>query len=190
MPLIYTGPADIVDQMVEVYRGAVPADLASTDRQLDDAIAIAEIMTLAEGQAMGWAREAHLGTSHGIWTDQHGRDRDTTRAAGETDDSFRSRLRTSPRAVIEESIEEAIAAVIATTGAVGSAAAFYLVAIPVTHGAFCGTDAWCDADSRVTPTGTRVTIALIPAALGIRAAVLEALRSKMPAGHAFGVEEF
>lgn len=190
MPLIYTGPADIRDQLVQIYRGAVPSDLAADDRNLDEAYAIAEVMLLAEGEAMGWAREARLGTSHGIWTDQHGRDRGLSRQGGELDDQFIARLQTSPKAVIEQSLRDAIAAVIASTGATGPDAAFYLVAVPVTHGAFADTDAWCDADSRVTPHQIRITIAIVPAALNIKAGVLDAMRSKMPAGHAFGVEEW
>lgn len=190
MPLDYTGTPDIRAQLIQIYRGAVPADLASDDRDLDEAYALAEMMMLAEGEAMGWARETRLSTSHGIWTDQHGRDRGLSRQAGEDDPTFIARLRTSPKAITEQSIRDAIAAVIAATGATGDDAKFYLVAVPVTHGAFCTTDAWCSADSRVTPTKVRVTIALIPAALGIRSGVLDAMRSKIPAGHAFGVEEF
>lgn len=190
MPLDYTGPADVLAQLIQLYRGAVSADLASDDRGLDDAHALAGMMLLAEGEAMGWAREARLGTSHGIWTDQHGRDRGLSRQSGEEDDQFIARLRTSPKAITEQALRDAIQAVIDSTGATGDDAKFFLVAIPLTHGAFCTVDAWCSADSRVTPTSVRVTVALIPAALSIRSGVLDAMRSKMPAGHAFLVEEF
>lgn len=190
MPLLYSGAPDIVEQLVQIYRGSVSSDIASDNRDLDEAYALAEMMAVAEGQAMSWARDTRLSTSQGIWTNQHARDRGLSRQGGEDDDTLIARLRTSPQAITEAALREAIAAVIAATGATGSAAVFYLVAVPVTHGAFCTTDMWCSADSRYTPTSVRMTIAIVPAALNIKAGVLDAMRSKMPAGHVARVEEY
>lgn len=187
MPLTYTGPADIVAKLEKVYRGAMPGDLASVDRDLDDAAVIAEMAALGEGQAIGWAREARLSTSHGIWLDQHARDKDMYRRLGEGDQSLIDRLKTGPEAVIFSAVYAAIAEVITAADPI---AVFYLVRIPVDLGAFADTDCWCDVDSRVTPTRTRMTIALIPDAIfdQVSAAVLDAMRAKMPAGRLFRVE--
>src|SRR5262245_48598910 len=111
MPLIYTGPPDVVDKMLQLYRGALPADLASEDRDLDDGHAIAEVMAAAEGQAASWTRETRLSTSHGIWTDQHARDRGLSRQGGETDDHLIPRLQKAPQAITEESLQEAVDAI-------------------------------------------------------------------------------
>lgn len=190
MPIIYTGAPNIIAKLEELYRASVPGDIASSDRRLDEARALAEMMATAEGEAMGFAREARLSTSHGIWTDEHARGRGLARQGDESDASLIERLRTSPRALTEDAIYAAVAAIIATTGATGPAAAFYILRIPIDIGAFADTDCWCDAGSRVTSTRIRVTIALLPAALGVRAAVLDALRSKVATGHLYGVEEF
>lgn len=181
MPLIYTGPPDIVDGLLQLYRSSVPGDVASSARNLDEANALAEMAAVGEGQAVGWAREARLSNSHGIWTDQHAKDRGTSRQSDETDDELKGRLRTAPKAITEESIQDALDAI---------ADPAYLVAVPRTHGAFADSDGWCDADSRVTPHNVRCTVALIPASANAKPAALEALRSKVPAGHFYSVEEF
>jgi hypothetical protein len=182
------GTPDVIDKLVQVYRGAVPGDLASADRDLDDAHVFAEMAAVGEGQGFGWAREARLSTSHGLWTDQHARDRGLSRQGGEADPTLISRLKTGPKAVSFDPIFDAVAAIVL---AADPGAVFYLVRIPVDVGAFADTDCWCDADSRVTPIRPRITIALIPSSLdSIKSSVLDALRSKMPAGHSYSVEEF
>lgn len=187
MPLTYTGAPNIIDKLMRVYRGAVPADVASQNRALDEARVFAEMVALAEGEGAGWAREARLSTSHGLWTDQHARDRGLGRGGGESDTTLIARLKSGPKAVTYDPIYQAILGIIRASSAT---AIFYLIRIPVDLGAFSDADCWCDADSRVTPTHMRVTVALIPASLGLRKAVLDAMRSKMPVGHAYNVEEF
>lgn len=188
MPLLYTGPADIIERIVSTYRGALPGDIASTARTADEAYAIANMVALSvEGDGFGMAREARLSTSHGIWTDQHAVDRGTRRQEDEDDPALIERLKTAPKAVTYSAIYAAIDAVLKR---VDPAVVWYLIRIPVDLGAFADTDAWCDADSRVTHTRTRMTIAIIPVGLDMKAAVLDALREKMPAGHAYAVEEY
>jgi hypothetical protein len=188
MPLIYSGPPDVVADLIALYRGSLPGDIASQSRALDDAHVFAEIVALGEGTGAGWGREARLSTSHGFWLDQHAHDRGLSRQSGEADQTLIDRLKTGPKAVTLDPITEAVATIV--HGADPSAV-FYIVRIPVDLGAFADTDCWCDADSRVTPTRPRITIVLIPASLdGIKSSILDALRSKMPAGHGFGVEEF
>jgi hypothetical protein len=185
MPLIFTGPANVIDKLERVYRASMPMDMATS--QLDEARVFAEMVALAEGQGYGLARETRLSTSHGIWTDQHARDRALWRQSPEADAELIARLRRSPDAVTYQAVYDAIDLIVK---AVDATAVWYLIRIPVDAGAFADVDCWCDADSRVTPTRQRMTVALIPAPLGIRAGVLDALRSKMPVGHLYNVEEF
>src|SRR5262249_51234831 len=121
------------------------------------------------------------------WTDQHARDRGLSRQGGEVDQQLIPRLKKAPKAVTYSAIYAAIDAIVKSKS---STAVWFLIRIPLDFGAFADTDCWCDADSRVTGTPTRMPVALIPASLGIRKSVLDALRSKMPAGHAYNVEEF
>lgn len=185
--LVYNGPADIVAQFVKIYRGALPGDLASNARALDDAWVFAEMVAMGEGVGAGWGREARLSTSHSFWTDQHAADRGLARQGGESDAVLIARLRTGPAAITLAAITQVVAAVV---HAVSPFAPFYIVRVPVDVGAFADTACFCDADSRVTPTRPRITIALIPASLDvIKPALLDALRSKMPITHAYDVEE-
>lgn len=187
MPITFQGPVDIVEDLVEVYRGAVPPDIANASRRLDEAYTAAEIMSYAEGQISSWIHDSRISTARGIWLDHLAKDRGVYRQDGETDDQLRVRLRRGPRAVIYEAVLEAIQAVL---DAAGNGFIAYLIRVPVDQGAFVTTDCWCDVDSRVTPTRPRHLVALIPALANSRPAVLDALRAKVTAGTLYHVEEY
>lgn len=188
MPLLYTGSPDIIANLVKIYRGSSPGDIGSESRNLDDAEVFAEMAALGEGIGAGWGREARLSTSHGFWLDQHAHDRGLSRQSGEDDPTLIGRLKTGPKSVTYQPIFDAIESIVHSAD---PDASFYIVRIPVDNGAFADTDCWCDVDSRVTPIRPRITIVLIPSSLDfIKSSILDALRSKMPAGHGFGVEEF
>ena len=188
MPLIYTGPEDIVDHLYQVYRRTVPRDIASSSRSLDEAWVAANMVALGEGQVLDWGREAHIGTADGIWLDQHAKDHGLRRQTNELDAHLRIRLRSAPQAVTYNAIYQALSDVIT---AINPAALWYLLRIPIDVGAFCDIDCWCDADSRVTETRLRMLVLIIPASLdSYKGVLLDVLRSKVAAGTIYTVEEY
>lgn len=122
MPLVYTGPPDVVDRLMQIYRASVPGDLASQNRNLDEARAFAEMVALGEGTGFGWAREAQIHTSHSFWLDQHALDRDLSRQGGEDDPALRARLKTGPAALLRQVMLDAANAILAAAGVSGTAA--------------------------------------------------------------------
>lgn len=128
MPLVYTGPPDIVAKYVDIYRNAVPGDVASQNRNLDEARTFAEMVALGEGTGYGWSRDAHISTSHSFWLDQHALDRDLSRQGGEVDDVLRARLKTGPAALLRDVILDVANEALAAAGISGSAALLRLPA--------------------------------------------------------------
>lgn len=122
MPLVYTGPPDIVAKYVAIYRNSLPQDIASTARALDDARVFAEIVALGEGTGHGWAREARLSTSHGIWTDQHALDSGTSRQGGESDAALIARLKVGTTALLRQVLLDVANAILTSAGVAGTAA--------------------------------------------------------------------
>lgn len=158
MPLVYTGPPDVVDKYVQIYRNALPQDVASTARALDDARVFAEIVTMGEGTGHGWAREARLSTSHGIWTDQHALDHGTSRQGGEDDPALIARLKVGTTALLRQVLLDAANAILAAAGVAGTAALLELPRDAAHFGNYVamtgtgGTFAQAGTVSKFTPT--------------------------------------
>lgn len=187
MPITFIGPVDVVEDLVEIFRGAVPPDLAASDRDLDEAYMAAEVMACTEGQISSWLMDSRLGSSASFWLDQHARDRGVYRQDGEGDEQLIERLQRGPQAVIYDAV---LAGVQAVLDAAGSGFTGYIFRIPVDLGAFADVDCWCDVDSRVTPTRPRILVVIIPALANSKPAVLDVIRSKVTAGTLYLVEEY
>lgn len=157
MPLVYTGPPDVIDKLMRIYRGAVPADVASQNRNLDEARVFAEMVALGEGTGFGWAREAQIHTSHGLWLDQHGRDLNQPRQGGEADPALRARIRKGPDALLRSVMLDTANAILASAGVAGTAALLRLPADAAYVGSYApmtgtgGTFVQTGSASRFTP---------------------------------------
>lgn len=200
MPISFTGARDVYSDLLALLRSGLPGDVASTDRIAEDLKGSVDVLMLAEGQAASWAREARVGTAHGLWLDQHAKSLGTSRAAGETDDQLRARLRSAPDAVTPGAVLDGLQDVV-DAGAPGQLA--YLVEVPVDNGCFAGdgtTTTWAGfvapaaatagsppAD-RVVSTRRRHLVGIVP--FGLKAAAAEAIRQRRAAGRTFHVEEY
>jgi hypothetical protein len=164
---------------------AVPAYFRSTEREREDLHAIAAEMTFIDAAMSSWHRMTFIETAEGVWLDQHGRDRGVSRQAGESDVSYRTRLRTIDDAVTPASILAIANAVLAANGAAGSARllelprdALYLgVSTTEIRGCF-------NRGLRLMRTGAPLIIVILPAGTpaAVVAAVSDAVRLRKAAG--------
>lgn len=185
--------------MATLYRGGIPGDVGGIS---EAAAAVGEVMAWVDGIASGMVREARLSTSQGRYTDQHARDRGSSRQGGEVDRTLIERLRNPPDAITSGGILTAVSAIVTAAG--GSLDGVRLIRLP-SEGAYIAAlgaeptisstsgavRATLDRGARINPPGRqRVLVVLIPAGLGILAAVTDAVRATINAGHTFRVEEF
>lgn len=120
------------------------------------------------GAALAHARylnaQTLIGTASGPtattpdWLNQHARDRDTTRQAGESDAALRERLRTIPDALTRSALLDSANAILAAAGVTGTAALVELPRDAAWVGTYAGmsgtggTFAQVGTSSRFTPT--------------------------------------
>lgn len=100
---------------------AVPAYFRGTDRDREDLKAVAAALLLVDSTATDWLRNTYIETAEGVWLDQHGADRGVRRQGGESDASYRIRLRTIDDAVTRAALLDVADAVLAAAGVVGTA---------------------------------------------------------------------
>ncbi len=181
MPLVYTGPADIVVELKTLYRSGLSQDMASTARDDEDVEMFAEMMAMAGGEVAGLMRETQIATAGGAWLDQHARDRGLRRLLGETTEQLRTRLQLPPTAGTTSAILDAIK-IIAHLDEI------YLVELP-RQSMYCDREDTLDRGERMGG-GRGVVIALVPASAGIAASALVVVRTKISAGKIGQVEEY
>lgn len=116
--------------LYDFAEGALPSWITHPDPLLT---AAAKQIGAALAQARYLFAQALIGTSEGAtattpdWLNQHARDRNTSRQAGESDVALRERLRNIPDAVTRQALLDAADAILAAAGVSGTAA---LVELP------------------------------------------------------------
>lgn len=170
---------------------AVPGYFRTTERVREDMHAFAAEMTLIDAAMSSWHRMTYLETAEGVWLDQHGSDRGVARQGGESDDSYRARLRTIDDAVTPAAILAVVNAILAAAGVVGTAG---LVELP-RDGLYLGTSTtairgFLGRGRRMFRTGRPHIIVILPPGTpaDVVAAVSDAVRLKKAAGVVHHVE--
>lgn len=186
----FTLPTDIVDNLVEIYRGAVPQDVASQNRRLDEARSMAKIMASAETVVVDWARSIVISTAQGVALDALGDGEGLHRQGGETDDAYRPRLRTPPDAQTATAILASLQQVIDANGG----GDVFLVELP-RDGAYSSRGSGRGLSTlsrgrRMSGGVVRMVIALIPASADCLAACTDILRTKKSAAKDYLVQEY
>lgn len=172
---------DVIDDLVELYKGATPPDVTASEFGVDVAYTVATILAMAESEVARLAQGASLGTATGLFLDQHGNDRGLRRQPDEEDDQYRARLRTPPLAGTVSAILEALEAILGE-GVVA------IVELPK-HSVYLDRSMCMDRGRRMGG-GRGVVIVLIPASAGALASVTDAVRSKISAGKIWLVQEY
>lgn len=164
---------------------AVPAFFRTTERAREDLHAYAAEMMLIDAAMSSWHRMTFLEHAEGVWLDQHGRDRGVSRQAGESDTSYRLRLRTIEDAVTPASILAIANAVLAANGVAGSARLLELPRDALYLGTSTAAIRGCfNRGLRLMRTGAPLIIVILPAGTpaAVVAAVSDAVRIKKAAG--------
>lgn len=216
MPTTFNGSEDALLETETLYRSGIPADVAGID---EASRGVSEIMTWSGGAVLGMAREARISTAQGKYLDQHARDAGLARQADETDAALRERLRNPPEAITAGGILAAVSAIVLAAGGSLTNVRLiclpregaYIAALgaePAIASTVGRVRASLDRGARVNPPPetttarfstatsplpsgrTRIVVVLIPAGLGIVAAVEDAVRAIILAGHELRVEEF
>lgn len=104
--------ADVVEDLVSLYRASVPPDVSASPVGEDVAYSIAEGIARAEEEVSRLSAGSKLGTAVGSFMDLHLRDHGLRRQDGETDDQGRNRVRTPPQAITPAAILEAVNAIV------------------------------------------------------------------------------
>jgi len=171
-----------VDELQRVYQGAVPQDVA----QMDERVALAEVMALAEGAVAGWAREVRPSTAHGAYLEFLALGEGLFRQGDEVDISLRTRMATPPLAITPTDILTALQQIVDANGG----GTVYLQELP-RDSLYLNRQRCLNRGWRVGSAGhAHMVIALIPASADCRTACLDALRTKRAAGKNYSVEEY
>lgn len=182
MPLTYTGPADVVENLKIVFRAGLPQDMADVGRSDEDVEAFCEILALSENQLSGWIRQSSIATASGLWLDEHGKDRNVYRQSGEIDDPYRDRMIIPPTSGTSSSILEALQSLLNTD-------AVYLIELP-RQSCFLDRKMGFNRGHRMGG-GRGVVIALIPVGdIDSTPAVQDLLRARASAGKITQVETY
>ncbi len=184
MPLIYTGPPDVVEELKAVFRSGLPQDVASVARDDEDVEAFAEIMAMAEGALSGWIRQSQIRTATGMWLEEHGHDQGLRKQFGETDQHFRARLRLPPTAGTRDAIFGAISELLGL-----SEDQVIVVELP-RDAAYAGRSFCAGRGVRMGERRRQMVIVLIPASVGGLKSATDVLRTKVSAGKDYLVQEY
>jgi hypothetical protein len=174
--------SDVIEDLVKVYKGAVPKDITASPLGVDIAYTIATMLNFAEQESARLTRGAHLGTATGMFLTQHAKDRGLRAQGGETEDQLRERLRFPPAAGTVSAIIAAVKTIIADAGDV------FLIELP--KDAIYLNRSFCFNRGHRIGGGRGVVIALIPASANAKSSIVDALRSKVSAGKLWLVEEY
>lgn len=152
---------DDEQRLYDFAAGALPSWISHPDpflsasaKQMGAALALAQYLF---AQALLRSAEGATSTTPD-WLNQHARDRNTSRQAGESDDALRERLRTIPDALTRQAILDAANAILAAAGVAGAAALVELPRDAAWVGSYTalsgtgGTFAQSGTDSLFTPT--------------------------------------
>lgn len=127
---------------------ALPAWFTSDERNREELAGFAKLFGSALATVRYWFGQTLIGSAQGPapglpdWLNQHAIDRGTRRQANESTEALRERLQNTPDAVVRKALLDAVNAILAAEGIVGTAA---IVELP-RDGAFLG--------SYVSDTGT------------------------------------
>lgn len=181
----FSGSAGVQADLVEIYRKSVPQDIASDNRDLDEAYAFGAIFGAAESVVADWTRQIRLGTATGAGLNQQTKDRGLRRQAGESDDTLRQRDILPPEAGTAPAILRALQAIVDVNGG----GTVFLKQLP-RDGAYCSRSFCLDRGERISGGVVRMVIALIPASANCLSACTDALRAKVSAAKAYLVQEY
>ncbi len=175
----YSIDVNVLGDMQTLYRSGLPQDVASRDEE--DIAIFSAMMALVEGYVAGLLQEVQIGTSHGVFLDEHARDKGLRRAAAEADPALKRRLQFPPTAGTVEAIVDALKLLL-------NLDTVYLVELPRSS-MFLDIEQCADRGVRMGG-GRGVVIALIPESADAAASSLALVRSKKSAGKIAQVEEF
>ena len=179
MPIQFTVSDDVVDDLVTVYKGAVPPDMKN---DLDSAYAQAAVISVAEGVTLWLGRGMNMSTAVGVFLDQWGHDLGLERQNGETDVQYLVRLRQPPKAGTAPAILAALTAIVGDGAILVELPRASMYADSVNH-SFLDRGLRCGA-------GRGIVIALIPASANALASCTDAVRSEASAGKITLVQEY
>lgn len=172
---------DAIEDLVRIYVGATPRDVYATALGEDIAYTLAEMFGVAYLEIQRLSAGANLSTSTGLFTDQHAKDRGLRRQEDETDEQLIERLRRPPLAGTAPAILQAIEAITGESTVI-------IIELP-RHSAYYDLGFCYDTGMRIGG-GRGVVIVLIPASADAKAAVMDAVRTKVSAGKIWSVEEY
>lgn len=182
---------DVIEDLVQVYRGSLPLDLTTDQIGVDIAYTIATMMSRSEEEITAYVNGARLSTATGLFLDQHARDRGLRRQDGETDDQLRDRLRTPPKAGTVTAITDAINQILGTDDEL------YLIELPKdslyfdrAHKSVLNIRPMFLTRGSLMGGGRGVVVALIPQSADALESVSDALRTKVSAGKLWLVMEY
>ncbi len=210
----FDGDPLVIADLVQVYRGAVPADIASANRSLDEAWSLAAIFASAYRTIATWAQGIYIYSASGSQLDAQGTNEGVSRQGGETDLTYQARLRVPPDAgtplAILTSLQQIVDAVgggpvfllqLPADGAYASRAFYDRYSIRQSgqlHPDFedggvrviSRQSSTLSRGKRLSGGRVRMVIVLIPASAGALTSCTDALRSKVSAGKAYLVQEY
>ena len=200
---IWTGPRDVVVDLVNRFCAVVPPEIANpsrTDNQ-DDIYALGEQMACAEGMTMWLSREMEPACADNTFLSTLARGVGLSRQSGEGDPALLARIRTPPLTVTLDLIQQALQQIVNGSGL--STDPVLMIELP--RSALYYSPPPFDLP-RVNPNGNaecyntgfrfssarpQTVIALIPAAAAsISGIVLAALQAKVTGGKLAVVETY
>lgn len=104
--------AEVQLDLVQVYKGATPPDLTSTQYGEDIAAVIASVMAVAEAEVSRLALGVRLASATGLFLTEHAEDHGLRPQDGENDEQQRARYRNPPKAITPKNILDAVKAIV------------------------------------------------------------------------------
>jgi hypothetical protein len=178
----YTLPGDVVDDLVQLYCGVVPPDIASSDRpdNQDDIYALCEMIAIAECVDHNWRRQTIVSYADGLYLQIQAQSVGLNAQAGESTSSLQARIRGvwAANAITPDLIQAAIQQIVTNAGFTGTV---YIVELPLSGMRYGRSQCWGCGWRWSGQFGT--VIALIPlAAASVVGHAQDTLRAIVSAG--------
>lgn len=204
---VWTGPRDVVQDLVNRFSAVVPPELASPSRldNQDDIYTVAEMLCVAEGVSTWLTRELLVSNADGPFLKMHARANGLFPQSNETDLALRSRIQTPPLTITRDLILSALQGIVNGTGL--TTLPVFLVELPRSAEYFSRVGIVAQPSPASTVNSTpgaffsrpnaymgdavvHMVIALVPAKAKARQACSDALRAKVAPSKAYFVEEY
>ena len=186
----FTGDPDRITDLVQVYRGSVPADIANQNRSLDEAWAMAAIFGSALATIALWSQGIFIFSSSGSQVDAQGTNVGITRQGSEPDATLIARLQIPPTAGTRTSILTAVQQIVDANGG----GIVFLIELPRDGACLSRSDGvggpFCNRFAHFSGGPVRMVIACIPASANSLTSATDAVRARVSAAKAYLVQEY